>query len=246
MSKTLQNKKVRLVLLGMMLLLTTIGTTYAWWMVKTSATQTVTMGKLGVTMELSDPADSENYEPGLYMDQEGTITNKGSIPALVKVGNVSEVKKKYTRYDNFDDFDAIAEGDQAYVVDPNGVKLKFGTPDEDAEYGISDVFTDGDDYGWLKDINGNIYLLLYDEGTAAPIATALFFDGSMDNTYMDADVKMAVQLEASQVLNDAVAANFGVDFDDFEMMDNKPNAKARTSAGNTNKTMQKFAELMNR
>ena len=179
------NRKYKLILTGVLLMLMTVGTTFAWWTASTSVKQEVKLGELSIQADFAELADNLNFEPGLSTEQTGTIKNTGSIDTIIMVENESKIK-----YAGTTDFvDANQEAVQLSVK-PNG----------------------GDGY-WYHDDKGATLLILAPGETATIMMTGLFVGDKMDNTYMNAEISLGGKLKATQVLEGAMLAELGVNAD---------------------------------
>lgn len=176
------NRKHKLILTGVLLVVMTVGTTFAWWTASTSVKQEVKLGDLKIEADFDELADNLNYEPGLTTEQLGRIKNTGSIDAIIKVENESKVK--------FADTTNFVTADKEAIqlsVKPNG----------------------GDGY-WYRDDQGATLLILGSGETAKIIMSGLFSGDKMDNEYMNAQISLGGNLKATQVLEGAMLAELGV------------------------------------
>ncbi|HIX70075.1 MAG TPA: signal peptide protein [Candidatus Enterococcus stercoravium] len=197
-----------------------MGTTYAWWSASSQMETKITMGNLSVTASLDEVTDSDGWEPGLYSELTGTIENTGSIDALVKVSNASTVK--------------FADSEEFVAADPEAVTLNL-KPTEDGTF-------------WFKDAAGEAYVLLM-PGDVATVAGGVTFVGEkMGNDYMNAQIQVAGEVTASQALDGASLANFGVAFADLTdyFAEETESAGARRSVRTLSPSMKKLQEVMTR
>lgn len=213
--KTLQKRK-KLILTGLLLLLVTVGTTFAWWTASSTVSQEIKMGSLAIKGQLEKLADDTGFEPGLTTEQDGTLKNTGSIPALIRVENNSQVKFK---------------GQTAYTDITDGAVSMTLKPKET---------TDG---YWYKDQQGRTYVLLDATEVASIEVNSELVGDKMNNDYMNASVKLAGSFKATQVQEGAIAQEFGISSDELE--DFEP-ASARTRSGGASAAMSYLRELLNR
>lgn len=179
----MSKKRINILLAGMLLLVISVGATFAWWTASTQVTQTINMGNLAIEATVEQLGDNENYEPGLTVEQDGTVTNTGTIETLISVDSSSTVESKGS---------------------------------EGTETAISIAFKPlgGDGY-WFKDASGRAYVLL-SPGETAEVEIVSSLNGSdMDNTYMDSTVNIVGDFHATQVLDGALEAEFGIVVDDL-------------------------------
>lgn len=216
----MKNKNIKLILAGLAVLLVTVGTTYAWWKASQSVTQKVTMGNLNISATFDELEDPINYEPGLDVEQDGNIENTGSIAAIVKVENTSQIK--FSGESNFQEADKTAV---QFSLKPNG----------------------GEGY-WYNDNSGNVYVLL-DPAEKANVSGYTYFNGeNMGNEYMNAEVKVSGKLKATQVIDGAIKTEFGIDASELREYSDPSsqvlNARKATTANS--EAMNKLHELLNR
>ncbi len=216
----MKNRKMKLILTGLALLVVTVGTTYAWWTASSKVEQQVIMGNLAVTAEFEDVSDNTDFEPGLSIEQNGTVTNSGSIDAIIKVESDSQVK-----LGNAADFTR---------ADDEAVKLSI-KPAGGAGY-------------WYSDSAGGHYLLLSPGETATINVNTDFVGEKMDADYANAEVKVAGNLKATQVLEGAIKSEFGVDAETLqEYVDpDAPVARSQTARGAQSEAMSTLHQLLNR
>lgn len=167
--------------------------------------------------ELEDPI---NYEPGLVVEQDGNVENTGSIAAIVKVENTSQIK--FSGESNFQEADKTAV---QFSLKPNG----------------------GEGY-WYNDNSGNVYVLL-DPAEKANVSGYTYFNGeNMGNEYMNAEVKVSGKLKATQVIDGAIKTEFGIDASELREYSDPSsqvlNARKATTANS--EAMNKLHELLNR
>lgn len=154
-------------------------------------------------------ADNTDYEPGLTFAQDGTITNNGSLEAIIRVKSNSQVKFSWAT--------GFKETDQEAVL----LSLK---PNDDNGY-------------WLKDAKGQAYVLL-SPGETAGIELVSKFNGELvENDYMDSVIDVSANFQATQVLEEAIASEFGVALEDLVDYD-----QTRRQSG----SLTRLYELINR
>lgn len=86
--KTLSNR-TKIILTMIALLVSIVGTTYAWWTASFGVKQEIKLGNLQVVAEFNEFDDSVFYEPGTTAEINGEIKNTGSVPVMMKVVNSS-------------------------------------------------------------------------------------------------------------------------------------------------------------
>lgn len=200
MKELLHSKKVKLALTGTALAVMGLGTTYAWWTASTETSSTVTFGTLKMKTDFPGLSDQVDYEPGLYLDSDGTIENTGTQPLLAKVSNGSEIQFALDA-----DGNAIADADKkSEAVDPNAIQLIIQpTNYEEAETNC-----------WYTDDSGSLYALV-DAGATATLHVTENFDGEKcTNQYQGAVVKAKIKVDATQVQPEQAKSQFGTDMED--------------------------------
>ena len=169
-----------------------VGSTYAWFTANDTATMDISMGELGVQTDLEALADDDgiDLEPGLNVETNGSIENTGSLYAMVKIEDDSQVTYKDT--------------EEAVPVPENTVDFSF-VPEsgnyEDWDNGIV----------WYTDGNGGTYLLMDPAATVALDVTADLNGEAIDNSFMGADVTFKINAHAVQALEGAVSSEFDVE-----------------------------------
>lgn len=179
----MKKNRIKLIMVGLALLFVTVGTTYAWWTASQQVSQEVKMGNLNINASIKALKDPINYEPGLSTEQTGTIKNTGSIDAIIKIVNDTKVK--------------FAGAAEYTPVDQEAVKLTI-KPDGGKGY-------------WFSDTTGDTYVLLAPNQQAKILVEANFVGEKMGNEYMDAEFLINGDLKATQVLDGAMLAEFGID-----------------------------------
>lgn len=212
MKKVFESKKVKLILTGIVLLVVTIGTSYAWWTASVETKQEISMGNLKIAGNFPEIIDIDSYEPGLTIEIPGEITNTGSIEAMIRIENSSQIKLTYS--DN--EGTVIPEDDRIFEPDnEQAVKLML----EPQEVGSGAM--------WFNDKKTNdIYLLLEIDGTAEVAVVAKLDGDVMDNKYMDAGIQLGTKIQATQVLEGSLLAEFNVTVDDLELISRTRSATA--------------------
>lgn len=228
----LKNKKRNLILTLMALVVVAVGGTYAWWTATVAANQKITMGKLTLTADFPELQDEIDFEPGLSSEITGTITNTGSLEAIARVENSSQIKYAYSD----DNFTPVTE--LAFVKDTeNAIALSFG-PGNDSE-----VY-------WFKDVAGNAYVLFEVGGKIDTTFVADFSGEVMGNKYQEAEIKIGAKLKATQVLDEAMTAEFGITMNDLVDYSRSTSRQARSATtnnlGNPTKGEQRLQELIAR
>lgn len=176
------------------------------------------MGNLSVTASFDEVPEPDGWEPGLYSELTGTIENTGSIDALVKVSNASTVK--------------FAGSEDFVAVDPQAVTLVMQPT--------------ADDTMWFKDTAGEAYVLLM-PGEVATVAGVVTFVGEqMNNDYMNAQIQVVGDVTASQALDGASLANFGVSFADLTDYFAETDGVVHRSVKTLSPNMMKLQDVMTR
>ncbi|MDF0480223.1 TasA family protein [Vagococcus sp. PNs007] len=219
------NKKRMISLTALALILLAIGGTYAWWTTSVSTDQKISNGKMRIEADFPELQNEENYEPGLTSEITGKITNTGTIEAIARVENSSLIKFAYA------DDNLTPTTNSEFVQDKEGaIGLAFGPGNDQGVY-------------WFKDSSGNAYVLFEVGGYIDTTFTAQFNGEVMGNKYQEADIKVGAKLKATQVLDDAMKAEFGVTSSD--LTDYRAARRAR-SLGQTSvetKGQQRLKEL---
>lgn len=220
-----KKRKLMLFLTGIALVLVAIGGTYAWWTASVETKQKVSMGKLSLEANFAEIQDTVNYEPGLSVDIDGIIKNTGSIETIAKVTNSSSIKFAYAD----DGMTPILPENQTFVKDTEGaIQVAFG-PGND-----TDVY-------WFKDQQNNVYALFEVGGIIDTTVTADLNGDVMGNKYQEAEIELGAKLQATQVLDGAIQAEFGIAIGDLQDY----HSGSGRSAGAT-KGEQRLAELAQR
>ena len=184
----MKKRQIKLIIVGAAIVLISIGATFAWWTASTQVKQTITMGDLAIEATMENLADELNYEPGLNITQEGTVRNKGSIEAIIRLDSASKIK--------------FVGSSESVVADPTAIDLSIKP-------------AGGEGY-WFKDASGQAYLLL-SPGETATLAIETNLSGdTISNEYMGATIDIIGDLKATQVLAGAIQAEFGIDFESLE------------------------------
>lgn len=229
MSKKKFNKKTW----GLLVLLVAIfaGVTYAWWTASSQAKLDVTMGELDLHAEFDLTTSSELFEPGLTGDFSGGVSNKGSLPIILKVNNQSQISFKYLD----DQKTPNPSFGRDYGPDSeNGIGLSFGPK--------SGKYSDIEGAYWFQKAGEpNQLFVLLDETVSVPINTTAYFSESMSNRYQGAAVEIKASFDGTQVSEGAMKQELGVSFAQLEGLDDT--AKTRD---NTGRAMARLAELLNR
>lgn len=213
--KLRDDKKLKLILTAIALLLVSIGSTYAWWTASTSVEQKISMGNLKLEATFTDETFT-NYEPGTYAEIAGTIKNTGTIPAFVKIANVSQITFAYS-----DDNLTPITSPQPESIDPNVVKMSSEPQSGD--------FEDTSGVSWFVDAAGDRYLLM-EPSSILNITINVSFDGPLTtNKYMDAAVDVKANIQATQVIEGAIQSEFGVDASTLEALPQTQNRLARSA-----------------
>lgn len=182
-------KSHKLILTGLAIAIAVVGSTYAWWTARVTHEQEITMGKFKVTATFEEPAYLNDYEPGLTVELAGTIKNEGSIPAMIKVDSNSQVRFNQPGSD-------------------------FQPANDAVSLNLLPTNQGGAGY-WFKDNNQLVYVLLEAGEETQVTAEALLVGDKMGSDYEDATIKILAELQATQVLDGALASEFGVTFDDL-------------------------------
>lgn len=227
------SRKNKLILTGIALLLAIVGTTYAWWTAKYEAVQEVTMGNLKIVGDFPELTDEDVYEPGTTVELNGTIKNAGSISAMIKIENGSQIKFQYSD----DLLTPIPANDQKFVEDTDQmVQLNF-----EPESGLYND-PNSELAFWFTDKDNNTYLLL-DPSGEVKVNNIAAFSGEMGNKYQDSIIKVGAVLKATQVMDGALQKEFGVTSSDLKGLEDGVQAR---SANQGNRAENRLKELVNR
>ena len=230
MKKSKLSNKMKIILTGIALLLSIVGTTYAWWTAKFEATQNITMGNLTITGNFPQ-LEAALYEPGTSAEMNGDIRNTGTIPALIRLENDSQIKFVYSD----DALTLIPAEDRKFVSDQQGsVKLTLKP--------VSGFYNDPNNSTayWFKDGQDNVYVLL-DPKTKVDIVSTAYFDGDrMGQRYQEALIQVKTKLHATQVLQGAIKSEFGIDSQ--ELIGLEDSSKTTTN----DRAIARLQELVNR
>ncbi len=214
----MKKNRMKLIIAGLALIFVTVGTTYAWWTASQQVSQEISMGNLNISATIKELKDPINYEPGLTAEQTGTIKNTGSIDAIIKIDNDTMVK-----FSNADDYAA---------VDPEAVRLSI-KPNGGKGY-------------WFSDDSNNTYVLLSPNQQAKILVETEFVGDKMGNEYMNAEFKINGDLKATQVLDGAMLAEFGIDGSQLTDYVASTSFSTAANSGETSEAMQYLQSLLNR
>lgn len=225
------SNKMKIVLTGIALLVSIVGTTYAWWNSQVQSSHEVTLGNMKLEGDFPSIA-SEMYEPGTSMEAEGTLKNKGTIPMLVKLENKSQIKFMYSN----DDLLIIPEEKRVYENDKyKAIKLEL-TP-KSGKYNDNtkqDIF-------WFIDSNKNKYILM-EPGSEIDIITVANFDGDvMTSRYQNSIIKINTNYRGTQVIEGAINNEFGISSSDLSTINDDSRGYKSSDIG-----MDRLIELLNR
>lgn len=227
------SRRNKIILTGLALLLAIVGTTYAWWTAKYETVQEVTMGNLKIVGDFPELEDEDIYEPGTTVELDGTIKNTGSISAIIKIENGSQIKFRYSN----DNLTPVPENDQKFVEDTEQVvELNFEP--------ASGLYNDpnSDLAFWFTDKDQNTYLLL-DPNGEVKVNNIAAFSGEMGNKYQDSIIKVGAVLKATQVMDGALKKEFGIVSSDLKGLEDGVQAR---SANQGNRAENRLKELINR
>lgn len=181
-------KTHKLLLTGIALAMAIVGSTYAWWTASVTHEQKITLGNFNITADFDEPDYLDGYEPGLTVEFAGSIKNEGTIPAFIKVESNSLVR-----------FNQVSNDFQ-----PAGAAVALNLLPNKTSNGF-----------WFKDQTGLVYVLLEAGEETQVMAEAALVGEHMGNEYQDATIKIVAEMKATQVLDDALASEFGITFDDL-------------------------------
>lgn len=167
------------------------GMTYSWFTSDTeSQTKTIKMGSLNIEATFSPP-DLQDAEPGTPYEFEGTLTNTGTLDAFIKLENRSTI--------TFINTDTPVEDDK------NVVQILAGPDPNEIAPGVK----------WYKSKTNERYVEL-PAGKTVKVKTSLTLDGAnMSNDYQGAAINVLVAGKATQTLNPAMKAFFGINLNDL-------------------------------
>lgn len=230
MEKSKLSNKTKIILTGIALLLSVVGATYAWWTAQIEITQNITMGNLNISGNFPQ-LEAALYEPGTSAEMSGEIMNTGTIPAIIRLENNSQIKFVYSD----DALTLIPENDRNFVSDQEAsVQLNlrptsglYNDPNNSTAY-------------WFKDGQENTYLLLEPKGKIAVICTAYFDGDIMGAKYQEALIQVKTKMRATQVLEGAIKSEFGISSQ--ELVGIEEQARAITDS----RANSRLQELVNR
>lgn len=228
--------KTKLIMVGLVFLLMSAGTTYAWFTAKFETAQSISMGSLHVSANFPSLSDPKNYEPGLDIEMNGEIKNNGTLPAMIKIGNSTQVRYMYAD----DNLTLIPIEEREFQKAPNSaVDMKI-TP-------TSGRYDDNEDAYWFRDKSTNDnYLLLEPKSSVNVMVTSKLNDEKIGNKFQGASFKLGTILQATQVLEDAMATELGLDLNNLDIVDNlETQSKVATSSKNT-RALTRLNELLMR
>ena len=197
----------KLLIAALALLIFAAGGTYAWFTASSQTTRDVSLGALRVAMNIPVPEVSSNYEPGTNVELPGTISNKGSLPSITRIQNNSQIKFAYS--DN--NLTPIPSENRKFVsTAKKAIQLNFEP--------TSDDYFDNSGAYWFTDNDGQTYVLL-DPGTTVNVKAIVNFN-EMGNMYQNADIKISLKNDSTQVIDDAMKHAFGVTDNDLIPLEN--------------------------
>lgn len=221
MKKSTVSNRTKIILTTIALLLSLVGSTYAWWTSYVETKQRITMGNLSITADFQ-PIDPEIYEPGTSVELSGQIKNTGTIPALVKIENSSTIQFAYTD----DSLTVIPAGNRTFVADDaNAVKVSLQPK--------SGLYNDPQNTSvyWFKDAKNTSYLLMDPKATVNVLVHATFDGTVMGSKYQDALIEVGAKLKATQVIDGAIASEFGISSNELIGLDDQASIKGRAVQG---------------
>ena len=230
MKKSKLSNKTKIILTGVALLLSVVGSTYAWWTAQFETTQNITMGNLNITGDFPQ-LEAALYEPGTSADMAGEIKNTGTIPAIIRVENDSQIKFVYSD----DTLTLIPASDRKFVSDQEGsVKLNmkptsglYNDPNNSTAY-------------WFKDGQDRTYLLLDPKSKVEVVCTAYLDGDIMGARYQEALIQVKTKMRGTQVLEGAIKSEFGINSQELVGLEDQ------TRAITTDKATRRLQELVNR
>ncbi|HHQ2310737.1 TPA: hypothetical protein ACSPFO_002498 [Enterococcus faecium] len=119
---------------------------------------------------------------------------------MVKINNASQITFAYAD----DNLTLIEEANRvAENVDPAAIQIDYEPQSGD--------YTDNSEVYWFTHSDGNKYLLIEPKGSLQ-VSIIVNFDGAATtNKYMDSIVDAKAQIQATQVIEGAIASEFGID-----------------------------------
>lgn len=213
----------KLLIAVLALLIFAAGGTYAWFTASSQTTHDVSLGALRVAMNIPVPEVSSNYEPGTNVELPGTISNKGSLPSITRIQNNSQIKFAYS--DN--NLTPIPSENRKFIsTQKKAIQLDFKPTSHD--------YFDNSGAYWFTDNDGQTYVLL-DPGTTVNVKAIVNFNGNeMGNMYQNADIKISLKNDSTQVIDDAMKHAFGVTDNDLIPLENPTMGISRyTTSGHT-------------
>lgn len=224
MKKKTVSNRTKIILTTIALLVSLVGSTYAWWTSYVETKQKITMGNLSISADFQT-IDPEVYEPGTSVELTGQVKNTGTIPALVKIENSSKIQFAYSD----DTLTVIPEANRAYVSDSeNAVKVSqkpksglYNDPQNTSVY-------------WFKDAKNTIYLLMDPKATVNVVVQAAFDGTVMGSKYQDALIEVGAKLKATQVIDGAISSEFGISSSELVGLEDQNQARGRTVSTEAN------------
>lgn len=221
MKKRTVSNRTKIILTTIALLVTLVGSTFAWWTSYVETKQKITMGSLNITADFQ-PIDPDIYEPGTSVEISGQIKNTGTIPALIKIENSSTIQFVYSD----DALTVIPEANRAFVADSaNAVKVSLKPK--------SGMYNDPENTSvyWFKDSKNTSYVLMDPKSTVNIVVQAAFDGTVMGNKYQDALIEVGAKLKATQVVEGAISSEFGISSSELVGLDDQTQTQGRTAQG---------------
>ncbi|AQP53650.1 hypothetical protein CBF34_10770 [Vagococcus penaei] len=222
----------KIVLVVAILFTLVMGGTYAWWTVKEDVVQTISLGSLKVEADFPQVDDPINFEPGLETSLEGKISNTGSIPAIMRIKNLSEIKFAYVD----DQLTGIPESERAFIDNTeDSVEVSFSPVNQSAS----------DDIFWFKDHQNQLYILM-EPGAAATVQTAIKFSDMIGNKYQESEVRVTNSVQATQVVEGAISSELGVSIDELQEVTSSQDNSGRRAKRSISRGTERLYQLLNR
>ncbi len=226
----MHSKLTKVIITGVAIGSVGIGSTYAWWTAESEATYTVKTGKMSVKTDFTNIENQTEYEPGLNVEGDGIITNTGSVDALVKISDNSQIK--FSRDENGD---VIASEARVFEpADKEAIQMQI-TPQIDES--IDDAF-------WFQGKNGDLYALMIPGSELVANIQQDFLGDQMDNHYMAAVVNTKLKANATQAIEEAVLSNFDESMNDLVPYEESSDVKTFSTSDYASRAMDFLHKVM--
>lgn len=210
-----KSKRALLVIGLAVVLALSIGGTYAWLTASgATGSSSIEIGRLKVQGTFDELSADEIYEPGLAIEKNGKLENKGTVTAFVKIDTGTTVVKR-------SDVDGAPLEENNYLTIKNDPNVVCQIPDQFLGYKEGSA---GSFYWFKNNANPGEYYLMMDGEAAADLKFNVAFKGKeMGNDYQGAQITFKDEWKATQALEQAISDEFGVSLGDLEFVGNDLN-----------------------